>query len=209
MRNELQRGIRMAIPFVVGVTGLAAPAVRVFDIVPEHSRVVVKVDKAGALSFVAGHRHTVTGPVEGTLSVDPGQPEGASVSIQIPTADLKVSADGEPPEDVPEIQQTMVSAKVLDVERYPSMTFESTAVVAQRRQANVLELMMAGNLTLHGVTRKVAVPVRVEIAERELAATGSLSIEQSDYGIAPVRVAGGMVSVKDDLEITFTIVARG
>jgi hypothetical protein len=53
----------------------------------------------------------------------------------------------------------------------------------------------------------VSVPVSAEIGADALKATGRLSVKQTDYGIKPVSV-GGVVAVKDALNITFTIVAR-
>jgi hypothetical protein len=40
-----------------------------------------------------------------------------------------------------------------------------------------------------------------------LTATGKFTIKQTDFGIKPISV-GGVVKVKDDLNINFTIVAR-
>ena len=37
---------------------------------------------------------------------------------------------------------------------------------------------------------------------------GEATVRQSDYGIRPITVAGGMLKVKDELKLTFDIVAR-
>jgi YceI-like domain len=62
-------------------------------------------------------------------------------------------------------------------------------------------------LTLRGVTRAIAVPVEGRLEGQMLTATGRFSVKQTDYGIKPVSV-GGVVSVKDTVNIAFTIVAR-
>ena len=36
--------------------------------------------------------------------------------------------------------------------------------------------------------------------------TGSLSLKQSDYGIMPVKIAGGAARVKDEITMEFSIV---
>jgi hypothetical protein len=41
-----------------------------------------------------------------------------------------------------------------------------------------------------------------------LTATGRFAIRQTDFGIKPISV-GGVVKVKDELTIIFTIVAKG
>jgi len=47
----------------------------------------------------------------------------------------------------------------------------------------------------------------VHINGDEVTGTGRFSLKQSDYGITPVSVAG-VVSVKDALDITFTVVGH-
>ena len=42
---------------------------------------------------------------------------------------------------------------------------------------------------------------------RDLTATGKFTIKQTDFGIKPISI-GGVVKVKDELNITFTIAAR-
>jgi polyisoprenoid-binding protein YceI len=64
-----------------------------------------------------------------------------------------------------------------------------------------------GRLTLHNVTRSITVPVAARIEGQSLIATGRFALKQTDYGIEPVSV-GGVVSVKDTVNISFTIVGR-
>ena len=35
--------------------------------------------------------------------------------------------------------------------------------------------------------------------------TGSLSLKQTDYGVTPIKIAGGTVRVKDEISIEFSI----
>ena len=65
--------------------------------------------------------------------------------------------------------------------------------------------MIAGDLTLHGVTRPQNVRVAVELGPEGFTATGRLTIEQTDFGIEPVRAAAGTVRVKNELDITFAL----
>ena len=61
---------------------------------------------------------------------------------------------------------------------------------------------MRGDLTLHGKKQPVTVEVSLESGHYR----GSASIKQSDFGIEPIRIAGGTVKVKDELKIEFDIV---
>lgn len=185
---------------------VAAPALSSSQLDSTRSRVIVEVGKAGAFSFAAGHSHRIEAPIRGTLTVDPAHPENAAARFEIRTADLRVMPDGEPPEDVPKVQATMASDRVLDVSRYPQVTFQSRAVRVRERRGNALELSITGDLTLHGTTRSIIVPVHAELAPGTAIARGTFTVKQTDYGMQPVSVAGGMVSVKDELKIQFTIV---
>jgi polyisoprenoid-binding protein YceI len=65
-----------------------------------------------------------------------------------------------------------------------------------------------GELTLHGVTKSVPISARVIINGSSVRAAGDFSIRQSDYEIAPVSAAGGAIKLKDEVKLTFDIVAR-
>jgi polyisoprenoid-binding protein YceI len=189
-----------------GVCVRAATTAQLYQVVQAQSRAIIEVGKAGALSFVAGHAHEVEAPVRGTLSVDPAFPEGAAVSIEIRAADLRVTGKGDPPKDVPKVQEKMTSPAVLDVERRPTITFRSTRIAVRERRGTAVDLLVTGDLTLLGATKPLTVPVHAEFTTNTVTARGTMSIKQSDYGITPISV-GGVVAVKDELTIHFAIVA--
>jgi polyisoprenoid-binding protein YceI len=197
-------GVLLAVVATVDVTA----ATSTFHVDPANSRATIHVGKAGAFSFIAGHTHEVRGPVQsGSVDVDPDAPSQSRVRIVIAASELKVSAAGEPTGDAPKVQEAMDSEKVLDVERYPRITYESTSVTLKSRHDRMLELMVAGRLTIRDVTQPVTAPVRVEVADNTLTATGRFAVKQSAFGITPISV-GGVVSVKDALEIEFSILAK-
>jgi polyisoprenoid-binding protein YceI len=171
------------------------------------SQVTIHVGKAGAFSFIAGHKHEVVGPIQGgSLDVDLDAPSQSRVRLTIAAANLKVSVAGEPEGDTPKVQEAMDSDKVLNVTRYANITYESTGVTVRSQRGDALDLMMTGRLTIRDVTQAVTSPVHVEIKGTTLAATGRFSITQSAFGIKPISV-GGVVAVKDALDIDFSIAA--
>ena len=182
-------------------------ATRTFQIDPARSRASIDVGKAGAFSF-AGHTHEVAIPaVNGTVMVEPDAVEHSTVRLEIDAASLKVTGKGDPPKDVPEIQRVMLSDKVLDVDRHPKILFQSTGVTVDRRTGTTLDLNVSGTLTLRQVARAIRVPVHADLEADTLTASGRFQVKQTDHGIKPVSV-GGVVNVKDALDISFTIVAR-
>jgi len=184
---------------------------RTYAIDSSRSRATVAVGKSGFLSFAAGHTHEVVAPsVSGRLTVDPADLEHSAVHVTIDASALEVAAKGEPPDDVPKIQHTMASDEVLDVQRFPRIDFDSTTISVKKPAAvnsDALDVIVNGRLTLHNQTRPISVPVSVRIGPNELTATGRFSLKQTDYGIKPVSV-GGVVSVKDTVDINFTIVGH-
>jgi len=178
-----------------------------YHVDPAKSRATIHVGKAGAFSFIAGHRHEVSGPIQsGTVDVDLDTPSRSHVQLVIASSELKVLAAGEPEGDAPKVQEAMESEKVLDVARHPKITYESTSVAVKSRSGNVLELSITGRLTIRDVTQAVTVPVRVELGDSRLSANGRFDVKQSAFGIKPIP-GGGVVAVKDALAIDFSIVA--
>jgi polyisoprenoid-binding protein YceI len=212
-RLSIQTMKRMpaAVWVVAGVLLLAWPigaAADNYRVDGAASQVTIRVGKAGVFSFVAGHTHQVVGPLEsGEVEFDPDDPSRSRVQLTIAAAALQVSPKDEPEGDAPMVQETMDSDRVLDVQHYPRLSFQSTAVAVKSRRPTTLALVVDGLLTIRAVTRPVSVPVDVELAGGMLTATGRLTVKQTAYGIKPVSVAG-VVAVKDALDITFRIVTR-
>jgi len=182
-------------------TSLAVRAAgpRTFTVEPAQSKALIEVGKSGAFSF-AGHTHEVEAPLtSGVVHLDPDNPSRADVRLEFNAAALRVTGKGESPDDVPKVTQTMLSDMVLDVKKFPSITFESTAVGGKGD--------VAGKLTIHGTTKPITATVAWKVTGDTLTATGTFSITQTDFGIKPISV-GGVVKVKDELNITFTIAAR-
>jgi polyisoprenoid-binding protein YceI len=97
-----------------------------------------------------------------------------------------------------EIQHTMQGASVLDVEKFPEISYQSTTVTS--RGENQWEVH--GDLTLHG---KKA-PVTVDVTLKDGHYRGSATLKQTTFGMNPISIAGGAVKVKDEVKIEFDIV---
>jgi polyisoprenoid-binding protein YceI len=183
-------------------TGLSAATT--YRVVPEKSTVRIEVGKGGAFGFVAGHTHEVEAPIAGSVAADVRDPRHAEIRLTINAADLRVTGKGEPRDDVPKVQERMVGPDVLDVARFPEITFRSSSIAVEGARDGTMELRVTGDVTLHGRTKPVTAPVKVRIEGGSLTAAGTLSVKQTDFGITPVSV-GGVVNVKDTLSIHFTI----
>jgi polyisoprenoid-binding protein YceI len=170
------------------------------------SRVVIEVGRSGLLGL-AGHAHEVEAPVGGSIVLDRSDPAHSEVVLEFETAALRVTGRGEPARDVPEVQRVMLSDRVLDATRYPTITFRSRSIAGVTASEHGLLALVTGDLTLHGVTRPLAIPVRVTFTDDSLSAEGTATVKQTDFGMQPVTAAGGAIRVKDELEISFNVKA--
>jgi polyisoprenoid-binding protein YceI len=190
-------------PFCMLAQGSAS-----YSIDPRQSKMEIHVGKEGAFKAF-GHDHLVEArEMSGEAQFDAQKIDQSSVRLRIPTKSITVIDPGESEKDRKEVQTTMESDKVLDVAKFPEITFTSRNISAAKKTSDGWELTLSGNLNLHGVEKPISFPLRVRADNDELHAQGEVSVLQTDYGITPVKVGGGTVKVKDKLKITFNIVAR-
>jgi polyisoprenoid-binding protein YceI len=159
------------------------------------STITIHVGKAGVFS-AAGHDHSVSAPI---ASGEIGDTGARHVNFSVDANRLKVKPDAKvSPKDEAEIQETM-QQKVLESAKYPLIQFRSSSVA----QAGSGSWTITGNLTLHGVSKSIIVTVK----QAGDVYSGNARINQTDFGIQPVRAGGGTVKVKDELDIRFEIYA--
>jgi polyisoprenoid-binding protein YceI len=156
------------------------------------SVMTVRVYKTGLLSAL-GHDHEIAAPIaSGTVDTDAQRAE-----LHVDAGMLRVRDPHVSEKDRGEIQKTMLGPEVLDSEHYREVVFRSTAL----EPAGTASWKMHGTLTLHGQSR----PVVVEVNEKAGHYVGHALLKQTDFGITPIRVAGGTIRVKDEIRIEFDI----
>jgi polyisoprenoid-binding protein YceI len=156
------------------------------------SKLTVRAFKTGLFSGFADN-HEIEAPIsEG--SVDEGT---GHVKFAVDSRRMKVLDPQMNPNRRQEVQDRMLGPEVLDSGRFPQITFESTSV----EKSNQEVFVVPGQLSLHGVTR----PIVVNVRKMNGRYTGTCTLKQRDYGIAPISIAGGTVKVKDELQIEFDI----
>jgi polyisoprenoid-binding protein YceI len=201
------RLVALAILLAIMAALAAAQQSEELVIDPGQTTITLHVGRAGVFGF-AGHDHEVVAPaVQGQIALDRSNISRSTVSATFDATALKVTGKGEPAEDVPEVQQVMLSDRVLDVQRYPTITFRSRQVSVLKQSTNQATLRVTGDLTLHGVSRPLDVPVTVEFTTNGLRASGKTTVQQSQFGIRPVTAGVGTVRVKDDVDVMFSITA--
>jgi len=174
--------------------GIASGQDKAIDV--ERSTITIHVDKAGFLS-AAGHEHWVSAQISScTIRESPS----ASVEFTIQTAKMMVKPD--PKVDAKtqaQIQKDMEDL-TLETRKFPELTFRSSRV----DKLGDPQWKVDGALSLHGVTKQVSLTVR----RTGEAYTAHTVLKQTDFAIKPVTVGGGLVKVKNEVDIDFQIFAR-
>lgn len=170
-----------------------AQQVRQIDTV--NSKITIHAYKTGMFSF-AGHDHVFEAPIA-SGQIDENE---KTAVIRIETRSLRVLDPGESEKNRAEIQQTMLSSKLLDADKYSEISFRSTSY----RHDGDDSAEVLGKLSLHGVVRLITLTVKKNGDHW----TGSTRFKQTDFGMQPVSVAGGTVKVKDEVKVDFDVALK-
>jgi polyisoprenoid-binding protein YceI len=176
---------------------LPALATDTYKIDATHSEVGFKVRHF--LSKIPG-RFT---KFQGTIQIDDKDLSKSSVEVTIDTA--SVSTDNEARD------KHLRSADFFDAEKFPAMTFKSTAV----REVSKGKLEVTGDLTLRGVTKRVTFPITnlgmVNSPFGDVRAgfvDGTLKLNRKEFGVSWNKVLDtGGTMLSDEVEIALNIEA--
>lgn len=192
MKSKTFLKILMLALFLPAVA-VAAPAAYKVD--PNHSSVGFTIRHF--VSNVPGRFRDFNG----VIKYDKQNPAASSVELTVQAASINT--------DNTDRDNHLKSADFFDVEKFPTLTFTSTKVTA--KDADTLNV--TGNLTMHGVTKEVTIPVNVlgtmkgPRGEKAGFETG-FTLNRKDYGIVWNRVldAGGSI-LGDDVKVSIEIEA--
>lgn len=180
--------------------------VQLLHIAPDESLLTITVRRGGALARL-GHDHVVASrSLQGVVAPALGRAQFRFRldEMSVDEAGLRQAAGltTTPSADAIAGTRHNMLVRVLEAERYPWVSIDA------RRTGD--KQVFDADITLHGVTRTVQLPVRIEQAAdgRRLQASGSLLLKQSDFGIVPFAVLGGAMAVQDQMELAFHITAR-
>lgn len=186
----------------------AARGEPVYRVIPERSRVVVRVSRAGPLAKL-GHDHVVSSRTVHGYVLLPQDPAAARAdlyldlrALRVDASELRVQAglDRQLSDEAIAATRRNMLDKVLEVERYP---FVQLHIDGAKADPPWLDLRTV--LRLHGVARRRELRVRLGRQDEALSARGRFSMSQSDYGMTPFSALGGALQVADELKIDFDL----
>jgi polyisoprenoid-binding protein YceI len=192
---------------IVGVNAATrAPALR-FQIDAARSDFMVRAFAGGTLWF-KGHDHFVRPrDFSGEATLTPGAINPASLSMRVSAASLEETRDVFTPPQKQIINKELREI-VVEPAKYPEITFKSTQVQVETPAGGEFRVKITGDLTLHGVTRRVEIPAQVTLAGNDLRARGEFRISRKDFNVKATSAFHGTVRIRDELRVIFNIVAR-
>ena len=170
------------------------------------SRFMVRAFSGGLLWF-KGHDHFVAvRDFTGEAQLTPVAVTPASLQITA-RADSLVETRDLFTEQQKQIINRELREIVLETDKYPEITFKSTDVTG-KLAGSEFETKIGGDLTLHGVTRRIVIPARVTLSGDTLRAEGEFTLNRGDYNVKATSALHGTIRVRDKLKFTFDIVGR-
>ena len=100
-----------------------------------------------------------------------------------------------------------IHSQGLESDRYPTATFKLTspiALTADAASGQTIHVSATGDLTIHGVTKSVTVPIDAQLTESKIELVGSISFPFSQFGMTPPSI-GGFVSVENNATMEFQL----
>ncbi len=169
----------------------ATAATTTWKIDPSHSHIEFAV-KHLMITTVKGR----FSGVEGVVRLDERDPSAADVDVKIDASTIDTR---EPQRDA-----HLRSADFFDVETYPHLVFKASRIASRRGN----EFKLAGDLTLHGVTRPVVLDVVEEGRAKDpwggerLGFSATTKVKRSDFGLTwnQALETGGVV-VGDEIKV--------
>ncbi len=187
----------------------AAAGTIVLNVDPGRSLIVATVRRGGPLARL-GHDHVVAShAISGAMAPAAGRADFGFRLDQmvVDEAPLRAQAglDTVPSADAIAGTRHNMLTRVLDAARYPEVTLQVKAPT-RPSALNPAQTVAELSVTLHGVTRTLAAPLLLEQRADGLVASGSFTLRQSDFGITPLAVMNGAMTVQDTLELRYRIV---
>jgi len=147
--------------------------------------------------------------VSGMVTFDPAAPASLKGKIVVKAASLHV------PNSM--MQGHLQSDKWLDVAKFPDITFEAASVENVKTTDNKTTADVTGTMTLHGVSKQITVPVKLNYLKDKLkdrvpqlngdllVLRASFIVKRSDYGINKAMFED---KVSDEVELTLNLAGQ-
>jgi len=129
---------------------------------------------------------------DGQITGAESQPQNAKISIAIDMDSVYT--------EIPLLTKHLKADDFFDVVNYPKATFVSTSISTSSNVAP--GYVVTGNLTLHGITKSITFPARLEIDSAQFRLDATIIVRQSDFKMASARTTTNEVPVNVTVRIS-------
>lgn len=173
-------------------TATGSPA-QAFTIAASQSRITVTLTQQGMIKRMYPIHSVAVRAFSGRIELPPNDESRASVEVSAEAKSL-TNIDEKMSDFERNGFQQIRHENVLESSRYPTISFRSVSVTNIQSTDKGRKFTLNGDLTLRGVTRRVALPVSVVITDKQLRAIGEAKFKQTGFRIE--SYAGRLVESK-------------
>jgi polyisoprenoid-binding protein YceI len=140
-----------------------------------------------------------TDVITGTMTI-----KGSTVESGSFTADMRATKSEQPTRD------RAFHRRIMDTTKYPTATFTLTKPIdigSPPANAEKKQVSATGNLSMHGTTKAITIPLTTDHSGTTVRVVGSYPIVFADWGIANPSYAG-LVTTKDRGELEFLLILK-
>jgi polyisoprenoid-binding protein YceI len=183
------------------------PATVTYTLDASRSKFMAHANRSGLLWFKGHSHHLAASDFSGQVELTPQSITPASLRLVVKAASLHETGAV-----FTEQQKQIINKELHDIvlhpDQYPDIVFQSTGVTAKPAKTGGYDVKLTGDLTLHGVTRRIDIPATVTLSGNEMRAVGKFSIDRDDFKVKATSAAHGMVRVSNSVNFEFDIVGR-
>jgi polyisoprenoid-binding protein YceI len=181
---------------LVSMAFRGAQAAETYTVDPTHMSIVFSVGHAG-MSYTYG----IFREAAGTYVLDDANPANCRFQLVIQTASIDTNNAKR--------DEHLRSNSFFNVQQFPTISFESTGCTMNNTPDRGVEYLVTGNLTMHGVTRQIRVPLRLlgkgagPYGDQRSGFLAQLELKRSDYDMTQFlerNMVGDAVSITISLE---------
>lgn len=188
----------LLLPLLAAGLGWAAPVA--YEIRPDDRALLeLTVEKTG---FLSGKRHLFTfSRFQGALLFDRDTPERSAITLVIEAASIFCHDTWLGAKDLRKVQEYAVK-DMLAVDRYPRITFRSTAI--RKLDGNHYEAQ--GLLSIRDISRPAIILVALNKGSGAFPLLeGSSRVQLTDFGLKPPSAALGTIGTKNEMLFRFVL----
>ena len=143
------------------------------------------------------------GPIKGTIEYDGKSLDSLKVDVSIDVSAINTGNESR--------DKDLKGEGFFDVTRFPTATFKSKRVEA----AGAGKFKLIGDLTMHGITREVALnvegpspAVKAQNGGQKIGASATTTLNRRDFGLQYNNMVEAVPVVSDEVQVTIDIEAN-